>query len=332
MARLTELSKADVADLCGAFDLGGPTAFSALDAGTVNSNFRVDTTRGRFFLRINEGKQAREVETEACLIDALVPLGVPTPRPLRARDGGWFVPLGEPPKYCSAFPWIAGRHLVRAELAVADVHAAGEALGRLHLAGAALPPAVRERLGPGSYTVSHLEVRLATIRASNRADLVPAEDRLRTALADVAGTRDPGLPVGPIHQDLFLDNVLFDPDRRLVALLDFEQAVVGPYAYDVAVTLLAWAFGSDDFEPALSAGLIAGYESVRALAPRERAGLFAEARLAAVRFSITRLTDVTLRATIGGASSGKSYRRYLDRLDRLEAHGESGFQALIRGR
>lgn len=331
MARLTVLAPADVAQLCAAFDLGPPSAFQALDAGTVNSNFRVDTPRGRFFLRINEGKESHDVETEACLVDALVPLGVPTPRPLRGKDGGWFVPLGDPPKWCSAFPWIQGRHLGRAELVPADARAAGEALARLHLAGAALPPAVRDRLGPGSYTVAHLEARLEVIRAAGRTDLAAAHARLAAALAEVARARDPQLPVGPIHQDLFLDNVLFDEARRLVALLDFEQAVIGPYAYDLAVTLLAWAFGKDDFVAGLPEGLLAGYRSVRALEARERAGLFAEARLAAVRFSITRITDVTLRAGLG-AAPGKDYRRYLRRLDRLEALGERGFLALIGDR
>ena len=328
MARLTVLDSGDVARLCAAFDLGPPDSFAALDAGTINSNFRVDTPRGRFFLRVNEGKEAREVETEARLVDTLEPLGVPTPRPLRAKDGGWFVPLGDPPKWCSAFPWIQGRHLDRTELRPADARAAGEALARLHLAGAALAPEVRGRLGPGSYPMPHLEARLEVIYAAGRPDLEAARARLAAALAEVAAARDPGLAAGPIHQDLFLDNVLFDAERRLVALLDFEQAVIGPYAYDLAVTLLAWTFGQDDFVAGLPEGLVAGYRAVRPLAPQERAGFFSEARLAAVRFSITRITDVTLRAGLG-AAPGKDYRRYLRRLDRLEARGERGFQALI---
>jgi len=98
-------------------------------------------------------------------------------------------------------------------------------------------------------------------------------------------------------------------------LLDFEQASTGALVYDLAVCINAWCF-VDDFDPALIEALVAGYQQVRPLDPGERALLPVEARAAAMRFTVTRITDVYLP---GVDLPGKDFRRYLRRLERLRA-------------
>ena len=43
--------------------------------------------------------------------------------------------------------------------------------------------------------------------------------------------------------------MLYDDAGALTALLDFEQASWGRLAYDLAVSMLAFGFGRDDFRP-----------------------------------------------------------------------------------
>ena len=126
-------------------------------------------------------------------------------------------------------------------------------------------------------------------------------------------------PGGVIHGDLFRDNVLFD-GGHLVALLDFEQASRGTWVYDLAVCLNAWCFddGGDgnrprvELVPARARALLGGYQERRALVAAERGLLAVEARAAAARFTITRITDVYLP---GVDLPGKDFRRYLCRLE-----------------
>jgi Ser/Thr protein kinase RdoA (MazF antagonist) len=139
-----------------------------------------------------------------------------------------------------------------------------------------------------------------------------------TLLALLKGERRTDLPVGLIHGDLFIDNVLFEGDA-LVALLDFEQASWGRLAYDLAVTLLAFAFGREDLRLEVTGPLMAGYATLRPLTAVERDGFGAELRFAACRFAVTRITDVYLKRTAGGAP-GKDFRRYLHRLARVKQH------------
>jgi homoserine kinase type II len=130
-----------------------------------------------------------------------------------------------------------------------------------------------------------------------------------------------------VHGDLFRDNVLWGDEGELAALLDFESASDGVLAYDLAVTLLAWCFG-DTLSSPLARAMVAGYEAERPLAVAERAGMLAEACVAALRFTITRVTDYAMRV-VTGPRVLKDYRRFLARLDALEALGPSGLSRAL---
>ena len=69
-----------------------------------------------------------------------------------------------------------------------------------------------------------------------------------------------------------------------------------------------------------------------ALSEEERAGLWTEARWAALRFTITRITDVylpSLPPTCQPARPGKDFRAYLARLIHLRARGPEALSALL---
>jgi hypothetical protein len=59
----------------------------------------------------------------------------------------------------------------------------------------------------------------------------------------------------------------------------------------------------------------------------ERRGFHAEACLGAVRFTITRITDYAMRP-LEAVGVMKDWRRFLARLDALEAMGEHGLSDL----
>src|SRR5262249_38949869 len=137
--------------------------------------------------------------------------------------------------------------------------------------------------------------------------------------------------------DLFRDNVLWATgagtvqtrmEDPIVALLDFESASRGAFVFDLAVTLLAWCYG-DVLEPPLARALVSGYSSVRPLADREKKALFASARFAATRFTITRITDYAMPGRGGEGRVIKDWRRFLGRLDVLEAIGEPAFSSMV---
>lgn len=322
MGQFRVLDEANVSEILGAFGLS-PVAYlghEPIAAGTINTNLCVETSAGRRFLRVNEGKSADDVAREAAIVGHVAAAGVSTPVPYPD------VTTGQPyarwrGQIVSLFPWLPGRTLARADVTAQHAGQVGRALGRLHRAGATFPDH-----RPSRYEPAEIDRRVQKIEAV----AIPLGDPLLTdalallkpELAALARDRWSDLPAGLIHGDLFIDNVLFDGDE-MVALLDFEQASWGRLAYDLAVTTLAFGFGRDDFRRDVVRALIDGYAEERPLGVDERAGFGPELRFVACRFAVTRITDVYLKRG-AGAAPGKDFRRYLHRLARVHEHLRAG--------
>ncbi len=330
----THLGDAELADLADRFGLGSVRASTPIAAGTINSNYALETDTGRWFVRVNEGKSEVDVGWEARLVDALAAAGVTTPPPVHASDGRPYAGLTDVRgKWVSVFPWRAGVHLAPHEVTAASAGAFGGALAALHRAGLALPSAWRR----GSiYDHDHLVGRYARFEQSLDPSLARAIDVLGEELAIVGDAADVRgrATFGIIHGDLFRDNVLW-ADGQLAALLDFEQASGGSLAYDLAVSINDWCWAPSADGPAtappgprldLVAALLQGYGAVRPLSPGDRAALPLEIRAAAMRFTITRITDVYLARV---ENPDKDFRAFLARTEAWRGGALGGFSSLL---
>jgi homoserine kinase type II len=312
MAQFRSLSADDVRGILAAFSLSGYRAHQPIAVGTINTNVRVETAAGPLFMRINEGKSEDDVRREAAIVAHVAARGVPTPVPLADTAGARFARWGD--EFVSLFPWVPGRTLARAELTPAHAAGVGGALAKLHLAS----DGIADRR-PGRYEPPEIDARLARISALARPELAAAVAVLRPELARLRSDRVADLPLGIIHGDLFVDNVLYGESGSLTGLIDFEQASWGRLAYDLAVTTLAFGYGRDDFRPEIVRALVDAYTDARPVSEAERAAFGAELRFVACRFAVTRITDVHLKRA-AGAAPGKNFQRYLDRLASVKAH------------
>ncbi|HTR49808.1 MAG TPA: homoserine kinase [Kofleriaceae bacterium] len=299
MGTFTALTSSDLAAIADRFGLGAVRAATPIAAGTINSNFDVTTERGRWFVRVNEGKSAGDVAWEAQLVTALARGGVPV-----VEQAGVGEALG---KLVTVYPWRAGVHLAPAEVTVDHARVFGGALARLHVVGLALPAAWRRT---SIYDHAHLVARYERFASSGDPELAHAIEVLGDELAAAAAAQATRAAAthGLIHGDLFRDNVLWE-GRQLSALLDFEQASGGSLAYDLAVCINDWCWtGAPRLD--LASALVDGYRSVRVLPREDRAALPIEVRAAAARFTITRITDVYLARV---DNPEKDFRAFLAR-------------------
>jgi homoserine kinase type II len=320
MAVLTHITHDDADGLLRAHGLGEFRGVSGIAGGSVNSNFALDSDRGRFFLRIYEERDVGGARAETRMLERLAAAGVPTPAPLPRVDGELVSVLyGKP---AAVFPWKEGRMRCQASVSPDDARRVGEALARVHVAGAG------EACDAGRFNLADLVIRLDRVAASGDPRFAPRVPLLRAVLERAHAARDAGLPRGLTHGDLFRDNVLWNEAGEIGALLDFESACDGVYAYDLMVTVLAWCVG-DELEGRLAAAMREGYERVRPLSGAEKRGLHAEARCAALRFTVTRITDYAMRAETTGPRVTKDWTRFLARHDALERLGSEGLRALL---
>jgi homoserine kinase type II len=271
--------KAFVAD----YDLGDVLSFQGIAEGVENSNFAVRTTRGSYILTLYEKRVAAgDLPFFLGLMDYLAARGVSCPTPLKTRDGATLRSLkGRPAAMVTFLEGLWPRRIT-----VAHCQQLGQALARLHEAGAGFPMARANALSVAGWRplLEATRAEADTIKAGLAAAL-DAEYRHLAAHWPAA------LPLGVIHADLFPDNVFFLGDR-LSGLIDFYFACTDALAYDVAICLNAWCFEADrSLNVTKARALFQGYESVRKLEPAERAALPLLARGSALRFLLTRLYD-----------------------------------------
>lgn len=317
MAVYTEVTDEGVAEFLAEYDLGSIVAFRGIAEGVENSNYSLKTTRGEYILTLYERRVAPEdLPWFLGLMEHLAAHAIPAPRPVAGRDGKNLRRLaGRHAAITTFLPGVWPRR-------VRQVHCAplGEALARLHLAGADYPRERANGLGPGAWA------RL--LSAST-----PAGDQVRPgligelerALTRILAAWPEGLPRGQIHADLFPDNVFF-LEEKISGMIDFYFAATDLYAYDVAVCLNAWCFEPDySCNVTKARALLSAYDAVRPLAAEERAALPVLCQGAAIRFLLTRLYD-WLHTPDGALVTRKDPIEYLRRLNfHLTARDEHAY-------
>ncbi len=283
MAVYTAVSDAELAAFLAGYGLGRPRALKGIAEGIENSNFLLETDRGRFILtlyerRVDEGDLPFFLELMRWVADR----GFPCPLPQADREGAMLGRLNGRP--AAVVSWLPG--LAAAAPTLAQCRAAGEGCARLHLATAGFPGERPNALGLAAWRPLWTPHRAVAERL--RPGLAALIDADLEAL-DRDWPRE--LPTGVIHADLFPDNVFFDGEA-FAGAIDFYFACTDVLAYDLTVMLGAWAARPDGApDPERARALVDGYVAARPLSPAERAALPVLARGAAMRFFLTRLAD-----------------------------------------
>ncbi|MBY0612949.1 MAG: homoserine kinase [Beijerinckiaceae bacterium] len=283
MAVYTDVSDEALAAFLDLYDLGDLIAFKGIAEGVSNSNFLLETDRARYILTLYEARtEAAALPYFIALMEHLATHGITCPLPIRQRSGETLGMLAGKP--AALVSYLSGVSLKRP--AVAHCLEAGEAMARLHQAGATFSMQRRNDLSLAGWRPLFAE-------AHGRSDSVlPGLEAAILSELDYLEARWPAdLPSGVIHADLFPDNVFFLRDK-LSGLIDFYFACTDAFAYDLAIALNAWAFEPDfSYNVTKGRALIAGYQRVRRLEPREAEALPILVRGAALRFMLTRLVD-----------------------------------------
>jgi len=283
MAVYTDVSDEELQQFLAGYDIGTLLAYKGIAEGVENSNFLLHTGEGFFILTLYEKRvAASDLPFFLNLIEHLAARGLTCPQPVRSRNGAALGRLVNRP--AAIFTFLDGMWIRRPN--VAHCGAVGDALARLHLAGADFAMTRCNALSVEGW-------RALFDAAGSRADTVQkglgAAIGSELAWLEREWPRD--LPQGVIHADLFPDNVFFLGDR-LSGLIDFYFACTDALAYDVAICLNAWCFEPDrSYNITKGQALLRGYMRARKLNAREIAMLPTLCRGAAMRFLLTRLVD-----------------------------------------
>jgi homoserine kinase type II len=279
MAVYTPVERSALTGFLTDYDIGTALAFEGILDGIENSNFFLDTTRGRFVLTLFEALSARELPWFLELMAFLNAQGIPCARPVADRDGTYLHQMHGKP--AAIVERLRGASVETPTPETCG--AVGRALARLHLAGRVFPDQRDDARGLQWHAAiaSKLHDHLAD---GDRALLDDELDHWRR-------NERAQLPGGVVHGDLFRDNVLFE-GNRVSGLIDFYYACHGPFVYDLAVTANDWCSDAQGgVNGAAMHGLLQGYGEIRRFHTDEVQAWPGMLRRAAMRFWLSRLYD-----------------------------------------
>src|SRR5215472_3309354 len=283
MAVYTDVAAEDLSRFLAGYEIGTLLSYKGIAEGVENSNFLVHTEKGHFILTLYERRVAeRDLPFFLNLMEHLASRGINCPQPVKNRAGKVLGKLAGRPAAIVTF--LDGMWIRRPS--AAHCGALGEALARLHLAGADFAMRRENALSVAGWRQLYEGCRKRAHRVDRNLEaLVGAE----LGALEREWPRD--LPQGVIHADLFPDNVFFLGDK-LSGVIDFYFACTDTLVYDVAICLNAWCFEVDhSYNVTKGRSLLSAYGKVRSLSQAERTALPVLARGAAMRFLLTRLVD-----------------------------------------
>jgi homoserine kinase type II len=291
MAVFTEVSEDEARALLRALNLGELRTLRGIQSGIENTNYFVTAEdmfgQREYVLTLFERLTFEQLPFYLHLMKHLAQHGIPVPDPAADRNGDILHTVcGKPAALVNK---LEGQH----ELAPGPGHCAqvGAMLARMHLAGRDYQrrqPNLRG-LAWWNETVPLVLPHIDQAQAA----LLRSELAFQNHVA--ASSACAALPRGPIHADLFRDNVMFE-DGRLTGFFDFYFAGVDTWLFDVAVCLNDWCIDlpTGAHDATRSRAFLDAYAAVRPLASAERRLLPAMLRAGALRFWISRLWDLHL--------------------------------------
>lgn len=304
MAVFTEVSFDEAADFFRSLQLGELTSLKGCSGGIENTNYFADTDQGQWVLTLFERLTFEQLPFYLHLMKHLAQRGIPVPDPqaspqvlvkkgkLEVMEGGTILHrLKDKPAA------VVNRLRGASELTPSAHHCAqvGHMLARMHLAGQDFDMQQPNLRGLAWWNDT-VPVVLPYLKEAQKT-LILGELAFQNHTAAQAAYKS--LPRGPVHADLFRDNVMFEGQgqaAQLSGFFDFYFAGCDTWLFDLAVCLNDWCVdlstGARDMERA--GAMVQAYQSVRPLTPQERRLLPAMQRAGAMRFWTSRLWDYHL--------------------------------------
>ena len=286
MRTVSPLDRETLEKLLARYDVGQVLEHRPTSRGIENRNYVITTAadgvRRDWVLTVLE-QPSNAGSSYVPLLDLCHEAGLPVAPVIRNIEGGAIESVDG--KGAVLSPMLPGQHVDSPS--VEQLRALGRFIGEFHRAtrrpGFKVPAYprnarwLRDRESEVRDRLADADARLVAHAVKRVGDVLNRED--------VAG-----LPRGPVHGDLFRDNVLFE-GPMLTGVVDFHHAARGYLVYDLAVAANDWCNDPDGvLNPGRAAALVDAYHRARPLTRFEIGRLPEFLLYAALAFWLSRLT------------------------------------------
>jgi homoserine kinase type II len=323
MSVYTRVSHAELRPFLQRYDIGELVELNGINAGMENTNYFLDTTKGRYVLTLYETYSKQELPFFLDLMQHLSAREVKTLTPISDKKGALLNQLcGKPAVIIER---LTGAALNQADVTEAHCSLIGAALARFHLAGQSYSPR-RDNQNRCYYLSSEMVTSLQHALSIEDQQLIQQELTLHNSIDWSA------LPSGITHSDLFCDNSVFsqqDNKPILSGIIDLYLACYDAFIYDLAIVANDWCCHSNHhLDQQRMMTLLSAYNTVRNIEPIEKQAWVNMLRNGALRFWLIRL-DNKLNPPAGEMVLVKNPDEYKFKLQACLADQQSIEQAIM---
>ena len=270
MAQYTKLLEPEIQEIASRYELN-VASYEPIEQGAGNTNYLLNTNRGKFILTVFEIEPIRVAQMSSVLL-LLEKYQFPAPRLYSMTSGEVLTEYQE--KSVLVKPYITGR--VETEFDDGKVKQVGTALARLH-----------EIPAPDYLSDKHTYVENTYPQLMALDIDQEYKDWIRQRYNFIVEKLPSQLPVGLVHGDLFYDNVLFE-DEKFKAILDFEDVRRIYKVFDLGMAAVGICTEGANIVISKVSALVDGYQEVKILEEIEKDSLQMCIELAAILTSAWR--------------------------------------------
>jgi len=309
MAVYTKLSEKQLIEFFSKYDLGKLLNYKEIKEGIENTNYFIQTEKGKFILTLYEKRvEEKDLPFFISLMRNLFDKNFLSPEPMINKNGNYISDiLG---KKAAVVSFLNGR--TKKILNPNDCYQVGIYTAKLHSITKGLASKRVNKLSINSWRNIYNKVRNDCSKIHPKLPKV-----IEKNLDEIEKNWPKNIPTGIIHADLFPDNIFFK-ENKLSGIIDYYFSCNDFYAFEIAICLNALCFeGINEnlsFNVTKAKKFIDGYSSIRKLTEDEKKSLKILCQGAAIRFLLTRVFDY-LNLIEGAIVKIKDPIEYLKRLE-----------------
>jgi len=286
MAIYTKLDKEKISSILSNYKLGSIKKFEGIKEGIENTNYSLETEKGKYILTIYE----KRVNKEDLPFFSEIMLGLSKkkficPEPIRNKENKYISDFEN--KKFMIVSCLEGKS--KKNLSPSDCKIVGRESARLH-------EITKNFHFKRENDLSIKSWRKIFDQVKDKCNKIHPDlpKLIEGNLADVEKDWPSNLPCGIIHADLFNDNIFFK-NSKFSGFIDFYFSCNDFYAFEIAICFNALCFEGVkenlSFNVTKAKKFMEGYNEVRKISDEEKKSIKVLSQGAALRFLLTRVFD-----------------------------------------
>ena len=280
MSVYTILKNKHIKEILSLYNIGSLKSFDGISDGITNTNYFLNTDKGKYVITIFEDIKKNKVTKYLKLMNFFSKKGLCSPEIMITKSGDVLTTVEKKP--CSIMQKLSGKTVNESNSMLCK--SLGGVIGTFHNFSQQYHGIISN-----SRDIKWIEKTIKKIEGHLEPNQLNLIKHCSKVFKKIFSSN---LPCGVIHSDLFRDNVLAN-NNKITGIIDYYYSFNGPLIYELAVIANDWCVNKNGSINARKYhSFINSYNSVRIITTKEMKQMNNAMIAAGLRFYLSRLVDM----------------------------------------